>query len=310
MPDFRFRQTIALLDVSGASFRATGRQSLDPGWRAAFPNRVPASGKSDDAQVLPMMTNGETATLHDPRVEAKETHPPPRYSEGSLIEAMQNAWRFVEDAPLRERLKEAKGIGTPATRADVINGLKRQKFLTNQSKNIVPTETGLELFGVLNHADPTLVDPGATAQLEHLLDDVVAGKQRMVGAIDAVCHVADRIITNLKTKARTGDGTILKSHAAKDGSDRPPTPAMKRFAVSIAREKRLHLPRGYATSSAVCRAFLEAHAPGKPGDVSAGSGDKPPRAAQLAYAKNIAQADGITIPAAAMAKFRRHVCLD
>ena len=60
-----------------------------------------------------------TARLHNcenPTIEDKETRPPPRYNEGTLIEAMQNAWRFVDDEVLRERLKEAKGIGTPATR--------------------------------------------------------------------------------------------------------------------------------------------------------------------------------------------------
>src|ERR1700720_4529662 len=106
---------------------------------------------------------------------------------------MQNAWRFVDDEVLRDRLKEAKGIGTPATRADIIGGLKKQGFLIAQGKNIVPTETGLSLFGVLRQADPALVDPGVTAQLECLLDDVVVGKQEMVGAIDAVCDVAKRI---------------------------------------------------------------------------------------------------------------------
>jgi DNA topoisomerase-3 len=59
-------------------------------------------------------------------VEDKETRPPPRYNEGTLIEAMQNAWRFVADEVLQERLKEAKGIGTPATRAEIIRGLKAQ----------------------------------------------------------------------------------------------------------------------------------------------------------------------------------------
>ena len=54
---------------------------------------------------------------------------PPRYNEGTLIEAMQNAWRFVDDEVLRERLKEAKGIGTPATRAEIIDGLKKEGFL-------------------------------------------------------------------------------------------------------------------------------------------------------------------------------------
>jgi len=107
---------------------------------------------------------------------------------------MQSAWRFVEDDVLPDRLKEAEGIGTPATRAEIIAGLKRQHFLVAQGKNIVPTDTGLKLFGLLQQADPALVDPGVTAPLECLLDDVVIGKQEMVGAIDAVCDVAQRII--------------------------------------------------------------------------------------------------------------------
>src|SRR5207249_3492767 len=82
--------------------------------------------KGDDAQLLPALRNGETARLQNPTIEDKETRPPPRYNEGTLIEAMQNAWRFVDDEILRERLKEAKGIGTPATRAEIIGGLKKQ----------------------------------------------------------------------------------------------------------------------------------------------------------------------------------------
>ncbi|PIL11727.1 hypothetical protein P775_28735, partial [Puniceibacterium antarcticum] len=177
MPDFRYCQTTATLDVGGFPFKATGRQHIDLGWRAAFPEWQPADEKSDDAQVLPQMRNGETARLRNPAIEDKETRPPPRYDEGTLIDAMQQAWRFVDDGVLRERLKEAKGIGTPATRAEIIDGLKRQGFLIVQGKNIVPTETGLNLFGVLQQADPALVDPGVTAQLECLLDDVVVGKQ-------------------------------------------------------------------------------------------------------------------------------------
>ena len=153
--------------------------------------------------MLPPLRNGETAQLRDPKIEDKETRPPPRYNEGTLIEAMPNAWRFVDDE-LRERLKEAKGIGTPATRAEIIGVLKKQSFLIAQGKHIVPTETGLSLFGILKQADPALVDPGVTAQLECLLDDVVVGKQEMVGAIDAVCHVAQRIIGKLRDGAAAG----------------------------------------------------------------------------------------------------------
>ena len=261
MPDFRYRQTTATLDVAGFPFKATGRQPIDLGWRAAFPEWTPADEKGDEAQLLPVMKNGETARLQNPEVEDKETRPPPRYNEGTLIEAMQNAWRFVDDEVLRDRLKEAKGIGTPATRAEIIGGLKRQDFLMAQGKNIVPTETGLRLFDVLREADPALVDPGLTAQLECLLDDVVIGKQEMVGAIDAVCDVAERIIGKLRNGAH-GGGAPLRGGDGSGGS-RPPTPAMKRYALTLARQKRVKLPADYATSGAICRAFLEEHAPKK-----------------------------------------------
>jgi len=269
MPDFRYRQTTATLDVKGFPFKATGRQPIDLGWRAAFPEWQPADEKGDGGQLLPAMRDGETARLKNPTVETKETKPLPRYNEGTLIEAMQNAWRFVDDEVLRDRLKEAKGIGTPATRAEIIGGLKRQDFLVGQGKNIVPTETGLKLFGVLKEADPALVDPGVTAQLECLLDDVVVGKQEMVGAIDAVCDVALRIIGKLKDGSATAGAPLLGSGFGGSGGDRPPSPAMRRFVDIIARQKRIKPPPGYYTSGSICRAFLEQHAPKKAGEETA-----------------------------------------
>src|ERR1022692_2177373 len=277
MPDFRYRQTTATLDVRGFEFRASGRQPIELGWRAAFPEWQPADEKGDEAQLLPPLRNGENTQLHDPKIEGKETRPPPRYNEGTLIEAMQNAWRFVDDEVLRERLKEAKGIGTPATRAEIISGLKKQGFLIAKGKNVVPTEAGLSLFGVLKQADPALVDPGVTAQLECLLDDVVVGKQEMIGAIDAVCDVAQRIIGKLKDGAVTGGPPLLGAGFGGAAGDRPPTPAMKRFAVTISRQKRVKLPAGSATSGSICRTFLQQHAPKKPGDVTVGEQAQSPR---------------------------------
>jgi DNA topoisomerase III len=297
MPDFRYRQTTATLDVRGFEFRAAGRQPIDLGWRAAFPEWRPADEKDDEAQLLPPLRNSETTQLHDPKIEDKETRPPPRYNEGTLIEAMQNAWRFVDDEVLRERLKEAKGIGTPATRAEIIGGLKKQNFLIAQGKHIVPTETGLSLFGVLKQADPALVDPGVTAQLECLLDDVVVGKQEMVGAIDAVCDVAARIIGKLKDGAAAGGLPSFVSAAGSATAAYPPTPAMKRFADSLVRQKGIKPPPGYKTSISICRKFLNEHAPKKADGETAGKHEpRPVSPAQLLYAKKIAQGKGLVIP--------------
>ena len=297
MPDFRYRQTTAALDVHGFDFRASGRQPIDLGWRAVFPDWQPAEEKGDGAQLLPALRDGEVAQLQNPTIEDKETRPPPRYNEGTLIEAMQNAWRFVADEVLRERLKEAKGIGTPATRAEIIGGLKKQSFLVAQGKNIVPTETGLVLFGVLKQADPTLVDPAATAQLECLLDDVLIGKQEMVGAIDAVCDVAQRIIGKLKEGAASGGPPLLGATGCSGAGGRPPTPAIKRFADSIARQKGITPPPGYTKSGSVCRAFLNQHAPKKAGGETAGKADpKLATPAQISFAEKIAQEKDIAIP--------------
>ena len=207
MPDFRYRQTTSLLDVHGHVFRAVGRQPIEIGWRAMFGEDADRED-DEDGQMLPSLRNGEPASLSDPRVETKETKPPPRYNEGTLIEAMANAWRFVENPEHRERLKEAKGIGTPATRAEIIQGLKRQEFLVASGKYIVPTERGLVLFDVLGKADQALVDPAVTAKLEFLLDEVLYGRRRAEEAIDAVCGRASRIIGRLRD-GPPSDGILL-----------------------------------------------------------------------------------------------------
>jgi len=192
--------------VPGATpveFRAVGHIPLKQGWKAAYgaAEPEPETSKEGDAeaeQMLPHLVNGEPATLTRPRVDAKKTQPPPRYNEGTLVDAMQNAWRFVIDDALRERLKEAKGIGTPATRAEIIKGLKRQNLLTADGKLVVPTPAGLQLFELLKGAAPDLVDPGMTAVWEMRLDEVVTGRVHFKGVIDEIAAEAGKLIDVLR----------------------------------------------------------------------------------------------------------------
>ncbi|PWC79846.1 DNA topoisomerase [Azospirillum sp. TSH64] len=203
MPDYEYRQTSVTMPVpvptpggiKPVAFRAVGRIPLKLGWKAAF-GSAESDGKPEEEteQTLPPLTDGEPATLSDPKVEAKRTQAPPRYNEGTLVDAMQNAWRFVEDPALRDRLKEAKGIGTPATRAEVIKGLRKQNLLGADGKWLVPTPAGLHLFETLRAAAPTLVDPGTTALWEMKLDEVVTGRADFRRVIDAIASEADRLI--------------------------------------------------------------------------------------------------------------------
>ena len=236
MPDFEYRQTVVTMNVplpeqdpnARAEFRAVGRIPLKQGWKAAFGATEPEPETKRDAardldadndtdQTLPPLENGQRATLSKPRVQAKKTQPPPRYNEGTLVDAMQNAWRFVKDEALRERLKEAKGIGTPATRAQILTGLKRQNMLAAQGKLVVPTPAGLQLFELLRGAAPALVDPGTTAVWEMRLDDVVVGKADFRAVIDEIAREAGRIITVLR--GHTG-GTVDLAQGAPAGTRR------------------------------------------------------------------------------------------
>ncbi len=315
MPDFEYRQTVVTLPVpvpaddgraaAQAEFRATGRIPLKLGWKAAFGATAPdaeiTTGKKPDAeaeQTLPSLVDGQRATLTKPRVQAKETLPPPRYGEGTLVDAMQNAWRFVGDDVLRERLKEAKGIGTPATRAEIIKGLKLQHLLAADGKFVVPTPAGLQLFELLRGAAPQLVDPGTTAIWEMRLDDVVTGKADFRAVIDEIAGEADRVISILrkytgtqvdlgkpperaaggpaKRARETRDGALPRTRVTKPKTSKPkksphtdsapppqttpPTERMIAFAKRLAADKNAKLPRGFDTDFETCRKFLDQNA--------------------------------------------------
>jgi hypothetical protein len=121
---------------------------MGPQAQDRVPDWQPADEKGDDAQLLPALRNGEIARLENPTIEDKETRPPPRYNECTLIEAMQNAWRFVDDEVLRERLKEAKGIasdrsgtpfhcGVPAVFSKTLRLLLRQACHTRGTRSLL-----------------------------------------------------------------------------------------------------------------------------------------------------------------------------
>ena len=203
MPDYEYCHTVVTLDVpvsgeSPVSFRATGHVPLRLGWKAVFETNSGELDDADGANTLPPMKDGETAALSKSKVKACTTEPPPRYNEGTLIDAMQNAWRFVDNPMLRDRLKEAKGIGTPATRGEIIKGLKAQNLLAALGKLVVPTASGLKLYELLAKTAPSLVDPGTTAQWEMRLDEVVLGQSDFRAVIDGIANSAAELISCLQ----------------------------------------------------------------------------------------------------------------
>src|ERR1700720_399441 len=132
-----------------------------------------------------------------------------------------SATGLVEDPALRERLKEAKGIGTPATRAEIIKGLKCQNLLAADGKLVLPTPAGLQLFELLRGAAPALVDPGTTALWEMRLDEVVTGRADFRAVIDGIAAVALELINALLGRSSGMVDLTLSTSTLRSGRRRP-----------------------------------------------------------------------------------------
>jgi DNA topoisomerase-3 len=299
MPDYEYRQTVVTINVPvpggpAAEFRATGRIPLRLGWKTVY-GALPQEqdGDSEPEQTLPPLSDGEAVTLTDPKVEAKRTQPPPRYSEGTLVEAMQNAWRFVNDPGLRDRLKEAKGIGTPATRADIIKGLKKQNLLAADGKFVVPTSAGLQIFKLLRGAAPSLVDPATTATWEMQLDDIVSGRTDFRAVIDGIATMAGQLIEVFR--GHPGSTVDLDRATAATGRRRrqPGAASQRRPSKepSAARAPRQQRSAKHAQPTA-----SDGIAPQKPSHHSGKTEGAPPTAKMVAYAKSLAGNKKLKLP--------------
>ena len=298
MPDYEYRQTVATIHVPvpggpAAGFRATGRIPLRLGWKAVYGKALPEQDRNGNAeQTLPDLNDGELATLTVPKVEAKKTQPPPRYSEGTLVEAMQNAWRFVEDPELRERLKEAKGIGTPATRAEIIKGLKGQNLLTADGKFVVPTSGGLQIFELLRSAAPSLVDPATTATWEMRLDDIVSSRTDFRAVIDGIAAMAGELIEILQKHPVSTVDLGFSSATKGRGRRKPRAQAGAGNGSSGSRSTR----RRQSSKSDRSTATKESSHQHSASNRTAKTNGSAPTAKMVAYAKSLAGQRNIELP--------------
>ena len=295
MPDYEYRQTVVTMSVPvpgkvAAEFRAVGRIPLRLGWKAVY-QAIDPDAEAEVEQTLPLLSDGEKAILSDPRVEAKRTQPPPRYNEGTLVDAMQNAWRFVEDPALRERLKEAKGIGTPATRAEIIKGLKRQNLLAADGKLVLPTPAGLQLFELLRGAAPALVDPGMTALWEMRLDEVVVGRADYRKVIDGIATAAHELIDALLKRSSGTVDLATSTLPRRPGRRRPSGQAGSRAKLNDTKTVR---SRRGAQAAQVSTAKPAASAASAHAEGAVRS--KAPTDKMVAYARNLARSKKVTLP--------------
>lgn len=189
--------------------------------------------KNDTVTQLPELEKGEIigkpATVE---VTEGETKPPKRFTEGTLVKAMTNIYRFMEPGNLRDKLKETKGIGTPATRDTIIDdllatelkGRRLEPFLKKIKNELVPTDFGMM---VIANIDKSLTKPDTTAELEYKLSDIQAGNYKIA---DFIKDTEQMILENIKyaenhkfpmgfhetfTCPVCGKGELLRRYSAK-----------------------------------------------------------------------------------------------
>ncbi len=173
-------------------FRTRGKLLIVPGWRGVYGESTPETGREGRSgaeedegvnQQLPRLIEGEHVQTREIKSLSKETKPPRRYSDASLLGAMETAGKLVDDDELREAMKES-GIGTPATRAAIIERLISVGYIERDGRSLVATEKGLNVVRLLGHHP--LTSPELTGRWEHRLDAIERGedsRERFMGDI-------------------------------------------------------------------------------------------------------------------------------
>jgi len=174
---------------NGVRFRAKGIRIVDPGWTALYP-RKSADDKDEDQQELPAFTPGESGS-HKPFVKRGETSPPRPFTENTLLGAMETAGKLVDDEQLREALKE-KGLGTPATRAAIIETLLKRSYVNRTKKTLTATDFGRYLIALVR--DGNLKSPELTGQWESKLREIEAGRLDSQRFVQEIVAYANQIV--------------------------------------------------------------------------------------------------------------------
>ena len=156
--------------ANNVPFRAKGVRVVDPGWTVLYPRKK--DDTKEDDQELPEFRPGESGT-HEPFVRRGETTPPKSFTEGSLLGAMETAGKMVDDEQLKEALKE-RGLGTPATRASIIETLLDRGYIAREKKLLSATDLGRYLIAIVR--DRGLKSPELTGEWEAKLREIERGK--------------------------------------------------------------------------------------------------------------------------------------
>jgi DNA topoisomerase-3 len=204
-PEAVFENTRVETTVAGHVFRTRGKLLLVPGWRGVYGETADLDDSGTDEedegreQRLPKLVKDEAVNTLEVKSEEKETKPPQRYTEGRLLAAMETAGKLVDEEELREAMKDS-GIGTPATRAAIIDRLLQVGYIERDGRALVVTEKGLNVIRLLG--EHPLTSPGLTGDWEHRLANIETGADSREKFMGDIVKFTEATVGELDTKLK------------------------------------------------------------------------------------------------------------
>ena len=189
-PSAEFLVTTRITRVEGEPFKTEGKVLVKPGWLTVYGRD---QAKQDDGHLVPVET-GESVQADEVIVQAKATRPPARYSEATLLGAMEHAGKRVDDEELREAMRD-KGLGTPATRASIIEELIRHKYMVREQKELVPTAQASSLITLLTALKvDALTKPELTGEWEFKLKEIERRKFDRESFMNEIRSMTEKLV--------------------------------------------------------------------------------------------------------------------
>ena len=199
-PPARYARTTVVTLVEDERFRTRGKVTLDAGWRGVYGVEADADKPRQDEEdaeggEVPSLEQGQKVTCVEAESEPKETKPPPRYSEATLLSAMETAGKLIDDDELREAMKE-RGLGTPATRAETIETLIRREYVERAGKDLQATPKGLQVISMLE--EHKITSPELTGDWEKKLSDIEHGSGDRRGFMQEIEKFTGEIVGQIE----------------------------------------------------------------------------------------------------------------
>lgn len=219
-PAAEYLITTRITRVEKEPFKTEGKVLVNPGWQSVYGKLAQLDDQEENVSLVAIKPGETAVATEDIKIADHQTRPPARFTEATLLSAMEGAGKFVEDEELRAAMS-AKGLGTPATRAAIIEGLVLENYLQREGRELHPTAKAFSLITLLRGLKiPELISPELTGNWEFQLRQIEQGQLKRSSFMEKIAEMTKHIVEQAKShrgETISGDFSILKTPCPKCG---------------------------------------------------------------------------------------------